>query len=145
MNHTAVVAAIPIAALAACAGPRWTVAPPAEAVVFVDGRQAGAGPGPEAISMPLRYYGTTAVDALPAPDPDFPTAPLRQLTVTDEPASPWLFPLDFPIECVVRLFADTPPVPLAVGLRTNPPTEVGDEPADLDLIRARAFAARTSR
>ena len=142
MNTHRAVAACVLAALAACAGPSWTVAPPPDTQVFLDGRREPR------LELPARYYGTTTIDAVPTPTPEldrFTRAPERRLTTHDEPVTPWLFPLDFPLECLVRLFAGTPPLPLDAAVQENTPPPTGFLPSEQDLVRARAFAARSAR
>ena len=142
-----------VAALStSCAGPTLQIDNSAQHAIFVDGRQEA---GRE---LPFRYYGTTAVDALPADLPGTPTQPdhppradlsqqpARQLVVTAPPASPWLFPLDLPLELMVWLWRGQPPAQAAITL---PPAPAAGSPevrpkGEPELVE-RATAARIQR
>ena len=135
-----------------CAGPTLQIDNPAQHAVFVDGRQEA---GRE---LPFRYYGTTAIDALPAdlpvapaqpdhpPRADLSQQPTRQLVVTAPPSSPWLFPLDLPLELVAWLWRGQPPAQAAITLQPAPAAgspEVRPQ-GETELVE-RATAARIQR
>jgi UDP-N-acetylmuramoylalanine--D-glutamate ligase len=87
---------------AACAGPRLAIGrPPDAGACHLDGRVLTAG------AVPLPYYGTAVLDAFPAPGDggprEFERLPARVAVPMPEPTSPWLFPLDLPLEALARL------------------------------------------
>jgi hypothetical protein len=149
-------AALFVAALAACRGPSLVIeAQPSDARIFVDGREVGAG---RAVLAPT-YYGAhrlAAVPPAPGPGPQDASAPewraAERTAVLREPVTPWLFPLDFPLELLAQLWQGPPdPVPLELEPRPvagAPPAEqdaLADEPAEIAALRARAAELRTAR
>jgi hypothetical protein len=149
-------ALLAIGALTACSGPALLVeAQPPEARIYVDGRERGAG----RIALAPTYYGThrlAAVPPAPGPGPGSDHAPEWRATEGSaplpEPVSPWLFPLDFPLEILAGLWrAEPAPVRLELAPRPPPgaPPEgqdvLADEPAEIAELRARATALRTAR
>jgi hypothetical protein len=127
---------------AACAGPSMTVtATPAEARVYVDGRHTGAGE----VTLPNAYYGVHAVYAAPpllAGDLEPPKWQARRQTVAlAEPATPWIFPLDFVVELATSPWRQAEAM---VDLRL-PPYTAEAEPTNVELLSERAAAARIGR
>ncbi len=134
-----------VCALAACEGPRTIVANPDEHPTFVDGRRLAAD------SLPFRYYGTSRWDALPKDGerrPDFARQPASAAIELPPPASPWLFPFDFPLEVLRRLTVGREDVTATVALPPTPPEQVvhsGVRPVEVDQLAERAAAARILR
>jgi hypothetical protein len=98
----------------ACTGPALHVANPERHRVFVDGVATAAR------ELPFRYYGTAVWDALPADDARgravWQTQPTRQHVELPAPVTPWLFPLDFPIELIARAVHGRPDVHTTVAV-----------------------------
>jgi hypothetical protein len=156
------------ASLAACKGPALHVQNPERHEVFVDGRRlAPPDPRAEALArqrrgdepaapegvdvVPYRYYGTTTLDVVPADQggyADFAHRPQRAAVAIDEPVTPWLFPLDFPLELLRRVALGAEPTTAAVALPVVPPEQRIDleiAPADATALGDRARAARIRR
>lgn len=130
-------------ALGACTGPTLTVrVEPGESNLFVDGRRH---PGGE---LPFRYYGDVRLQVEPPIEEgsEFRYLGVERMVEVNEPVTPWLFPLDFGLELILRGFngAGDDSVDLALG---ESPTRVieGLEPAGAEEVRARSARARTSR
>lgn len=131
--------------LVACAGPTLTVAPtePASAH-YVDGQRL------EGPTMLLPYYGTAALDAFPIPGPGTSTEltwlPRRTVAEWPEPITPWLFPLDFPAECLWHLVRGRGDRVVEAPLLANPEPAVAPFPLPgTGELRRRAYAARAAR
>lgn len=142
----AVFAAACVLAAGACTGPATHVDNPRGHRVFVDGHATSAS------ELPFRYYGTSRWNALPA-DTDAGRADWRLLpdggaTELPPPASPWFFPLDFPLEVVRRVVLGREDVTTHVELPPTPADQVvetGVPPTgQLELVE-RAHRARTAR
>ncbi|MBL9079682.1 MAG: hypothetical protein JNL08_19415 [Planctomycetes bacterium] len=155
--------------LPACAGPALHLHGVDAARVFVDGREVAApraaeddpsaGPEPDpgppvdptVARVPFRYYGTTRWHALPRDhsdgEPDWAHQPAAATVALPAPASPWLFPLDFPLELAQWAFGrgDTHveiDLPATPAMRTPPP----EVPLPgLTELAGRAAAARVQR
>jgi len=135
-----------VAALgAACTGPSLHVDNPGDHPFFVDGVEAKAG------TRSFRYYGTTRVDALPADGkdrmarPDWSHRPTSQMVEVPHPATPWLFPLDLPLELLSRVFHGRGDVTAVVGVEPSAtPPSTATETSNLELA-AMAERARTAR
>ncbi len=129
-------------ATSACRGPQLTVE--SEGPVYVDGVRADAG-----VPRPFGYYGTTSIDALPDDAerrPDWSKKPSRTLVTNERPVSAWLFPLDLPIELLLRPFSGPEDRTVTVApAATESQVTVGFQPEGLEPLRTRAFAARAAR
>ncbi len=130
----------------ACTGPATRVHNPAGHRVFVDGTAVAAQ------ELPFRYYGTGWWSALPAdvgrdaPDWSLQVAggPIDQ----PPPASPWLFPVDFPIELVRRALLGREDVTAEIVLPAVPADQRIDAevpPTGQTDLDARARRARIRR
>lgn len=105
---------------------------------------------PGYVELPFRYYGATRWDALPqiAEEngvPVFDARPRSEAVALPPPVSPWLFPLDFPLEALDRLLYGRRDVDLIVTARARPAPQgrIGDEA--FGELSARARAARSER
>jgi len=135
------------AGLAGCHGPELHLQNEAGHPTFVDGRACTDE------VLPYRYYGTTRWDALPKVDlqdgiPTFDRLPDSGRVTIEAPSSPWLFPLDFPLELLARALHGRRDVTATVTVREKPAAELSEEqipPAEIGKLRARAFAARVER
>ncbi|MBL8749465.1 MAG: hypothetical protein JNK78_09920 [Planctomycetes bacterium] len=130
----------------ACSGPATIVRNPAGHRVFVDGAAVAE---PE---LPFRYYGTGRWSALPADrEHDEPNWSLQVAGGTIDqpaPASPWLFPLDFPIEVVRRALLGREDVAADIVLPAVPADqriEAEVPPTGQSDLDARARRARIRR
>ena len=158
-------------ALTGCAQPELAIrVEPTGTWVFVDGEFAS--PGREATGaraadapnyerapkyvepfdheMPLRYYGAVRLSGRQPATEDSLTVDWleRRAEVTiDEPFTPWLFPLDFVLECVTYPFvADSRYAHrTSVELEKRPEVMGGVRPRDLTAISTRARRAREER
>ena len=148
--------ALSAAGLAGCAGGTFAVesAVPA-ARLFVDGREQPASrpaatrpatrraPEPN----PIPYYGTVVIDLLPQEGPGdrWQRDAVRRQEPLPEPVTPWLFPFDFPLECLHSVFHGQP----ALTARVDSERRAGLVPAVLpprsEEVRLRAQAIRTVR
>ena len=157
------------AATAGCRsrGPSLILRNPDGHQVFVDGRRVMRARGPrnegvqqaepqlqEAtvtdVELPFRYYGASRWDVLPRVDEDngvpvFDARPRSEAVALPAPASPWLFPLDFPLEAIDRLFFGPRDLDVIVTARAraNPQGEI--RPEEFGELSARARAARSDR
>jgi len=130
--------------LVACEGPSVQLAAPAETLVLVDGRATQPGP------LPFDHYGTRTLDAVPLTAEgslaDFARVPARTQVTLAEPVTPWLYPLDLPVEFVLRWTRGPEQAQWQAVDAPNPqPVAPGSQPADLDGLRQRAMAARSAR
>jgi hypothetical protein len=132
-------------AATACTGPSTHVHNPDGHRVFVDGQALASE------RLPFRYYGTSRWDADPADTargPDWSLQPASGRIDLPPPASPWLFPLDLPLELARRALFGREDVIVAVEL---PPAgadlaiEPEVPPAGLPELVDRAIAARIRR
>ncbi|MBX3465137.1 MAG: hypothetical protein KF830_18355 [Planctomycetes bacterium] len=134
---------------AACSGPATHVHNPAAHRVFVDGQELPSAPA--GWVLPFRYYGKSRWDAAPGDrdgKPDWSLQPAAGPIVMPEPASPWLFPFDFPLEVARRAFVGREDQTVHIQLPPTPPdlqvpTEV--PPLGLADLLERAAAARVQR
>ncbi|MEO6596242.1 MAG: hypothetical protein ABIP94_15950 [Planctomycetota bacterium] len=131
-------------AAAACTGPSLHIDNPDAHRVFIDGVEQTT---PE---LKFRYYGTTRWDAQPAPEdgrPDWSLQPASELVAVPEPASPWLFPLDFPLELLRRAVRGREDTTAAIALPATPPEQLLSAEAAPSLLQVteRALQARISR
>jgi hypothetical protein len=130
---------------AGCSGPTTYVENPDSNPFYVDGRAESR------TELPFRYYGTSQIDMVPADGPrgpDFGRRTERRAVAMPLPASPWLFPLDFPIELVSWLFAgQTEPTVTIEPPQIAPKDRVSADykPVGLELVTERALQARISR
>ena len=126
---------------AACTGPHLRVENPGGHTVLVDGRVTAAR------ELPFRYYGTTAIDALPAPRadgrPQWAQQPTRTMVPIEPPASGWLFPLDFPLELAARVLLGRDDRTAVARVEAAPAAP--DSDAELRALAERAHAARIER
>ena len=131
---------------AACQGPALHVVNEGGHRVFVDGVET------DEPTLPFRYYGATRWDALPIePDerglPRFALSPASGTVRVPPPASPWLFPLDLPVELVVRLLHGRRDATANVELspRTDATSDREIPTAELGALSGRARTARVAR
>ena len=128
-----------------CTGPGLHIHNPSGHACFVDGHSET---GPD---LPFRYYGASRVDALPADvngRPDWDLTPASQVVEHGAPASPWLFPLDFPIELVHRAWSGRQDRTVVIELPATPPEQrvlPEVKPTGLDAVGERALQARIAR
>jgi hypothetical protein len=139
------------AAAGACTGPSLHVANPDGHTLYLDGVASRGG------EVPFRYYGTTRWDAEPAdrrtrpnapPGADFTHLPTSRLVPVPAPASPWIFPLDFPLELLARLAngrADTHTTVEVTPAPRDPREDAEFLTHEMPALRTRAQQARTSR
>lgn len=138
-----------LAALAgACTGPALHVDNPGGHTLYLDGAATTAG------TKPFRYYGTTRWDALPVdrqgrtPRPDWQHLPTSRAVALPPPVTSWIFPLDLPLELLVRLANGREDTTTVVEVRPAP-TDLRSETeiANLELaaMAQRARQARTDR
>jgi hypothetical protein len=133
----------------ACTGPVTHLHNPAGHRLFVDGIEVA--PAPDGQRLPHTYYGTSRWDAAPADrdgEPDWSRQPASAAFVRPWPASPWLFPLDFPLEVAHRAVVGRGDQTVVIVLPPTPadlvvPAEV--PPAGLGELVDRATAARVQR
>ena len=127
--------------------PQLAIDNPGEHRLFVDGREL-------ATDEPLkfRYYGVTRWDLLPRVQvenglPAFDHLPASGAVAITAPASPWLFPLDFPLEVVDRLLHGRRDqrVTARATARENGPGGTTISRQELSRLSARARAARARR
>lgn len=136
-----------ILALAGCAGPQLHINNPDDHQVFLDGRRTNAE------SLPFRYYGTSRWATLPQiPEvngvPTFDRSPHTESIAIVAPSSPWLFPLDFPLEVMHWLFVGQSDQTVTVTAPSKPPKQrIGQQIAGekLSQLSARARQARIAR
>jgi len=105
---------------------------------------------PTHVELPFRYYGASRWDVLPRVIEDngvpvFDARPRSEAVALPPPVSPWLFPLDFPLEAIDRLFFGPRDVDVIVTARTRstPAEEIRQQ--DFGELSARARAARSDR
>jgi hypothetical protein len=139
-------------AVAACRGPALQLDNPARHRTFVDGVEVS---GKQKGKLPFRYYGTTRWDALPADveqehgrfEADWDHLPASETVAIEPPASLLLFPLDFGVELVVRLFGVTGDQTARIAVPETPPEQRVQmiQPAAIGALGDRARAARIER
>ena len=142
--------ALPLAAVlatTACRGPNLVLNVDTQPVrLAADGGIQPVAP----IVLPFRYYGVTELQAWPTDEAAGRFAKARRVQHVEvlEPVTPWIFPFDFPAECLIRLFGgegmddqtvlvSLPDNPVRVVERVVPPETEG--------VRARSAAARIAR
>ncbi len=129
-------------ALVACRGPELCVEAPGP--LYVDGTRANSGE-----RRPFSYYGTASVDALPkdvGDRPDWRLQRSRTSLAIPAPVTPWVFPLDLPLELLVRPFVGVADQVVTVAPQpVEGQVTVGFQPEGLETLRTRAFAARAAR
>jgi hypothetical protein len=129
----------------ACTGPCTVVHNPEEHRVFVDGLAA------KADLLPYRYYGTGRWDAVPGDrdgHPDWSRSMASGPIEMPPPASPWLFPLDFPLELLRRAWFGREDVHVTIEVPSagdDAVVEPGVPPHGVDAMVARAQAPRNAR
>jgi hypothetical protein len=141
---------------ASCQGPALVVerppAPDQDAICYLDGLRVP--PDAKDRARPQRralpYYGTLALDAVPAirdVDRDqFARMPARTDAEVVEPVTPWVFPFDFFGEIVVRLFTGVEDARVQAAVAPNPaPAVTGSHLSDSKALRQRALLARIWR
>jgi len=151
------------AAGAAChsPGPQLTLENPEREQVFLDGRRILTGSetrsedaAPESpdstAELPFRYYGATRWDVLPNVlldngVPVFDEAPRSVEIEVEPPASPWLFPFDFPLEVLDRALNGRRDTKVTVTARPKRMIDGEIPPDELGKLSARARAARSER
>ncbi len=142
--------ALPMIVLAcstACAGPKLHISNPGEHYVFVDGKRSNAE------SLDFRYYGTSRWDALPQIQesngvPEFDRNPHSGTVDIEAPASPWLFPFDFPLEVMSwAVFGQEEQTMTVSAPKKTDEQRVGQQIAGekLGQLSARARTARVTR
>jgi len=142
---TLLLVAATLASATACTGPALHVQNPDGHPVFVDG-VAVTDP-----SLPFRYYGTTRWQALPkdrAGRADWDHLPTSERVVMLPPVTPWLFPLDFPLELLARLANGRADTTVNVTVQPRPADPRSDREfanAESTAVAARARDARTNR
>ncbi|MBZ0150760.1 MAG: hypothetical protein K8J09_04440 [Planctomycetes bacterium] len=130
---------------AACAGPELHLHNPAGHRVFLDGVLTSAE------TVPFRYYGNLRCDAEPADvdgRADFAHRPHSEDIELAPPASPWLFPLDFPLEVLAWVANGERAAAIAIELPVTSAAERLDgniPPTGLGSFVDRARAARGQR
>lgn len=123
-----------------CAGPQLELAAPEGASVWLDGRQVAAG------KRPIPYYGECEVDAFPRDAEDLDRTWSHTKVAMPEPVTPWLYPLDLPLELLRRVVAGPTTWQVRAELPPNPtPLVVGYQPTDSEPLRQRAKQARLQR
>jgi hypothetical protein len=131
----------------ACTGPQLRIENPDDHLVFVDGQRTTNE------SMPFRYYGTSRWATLPRiPEvngvPEFDRNPHSETVAITAPSSPWLFPLDFPLEAMRWIFfgQEEQSVTVSAPKKTSE-QRVGQQIAGekLSQLSARARQARITR
>lgn len=138
-------------AACACTGPSLHIDNPGAHPVYLDGKADARH------EVPFRYYGTTRWDAEPADVLERPTGPLvpdwRHLPTSRSielppPASPWIFPLDFPLELLARLANGRADVHTTVEVQPAP-LDTREEAevllTEMPALRQRAQEARIAR
>lgn len=131
----------------ACTGPQLHIQNPGEHEVYVDGNRSGQG------TIAFRYYGTTRWDMLPViPEengiPRFQYQQRSELVEVPAPSSPWLFPLDFPLEILNRIWSGKADQFVTIAAPEKPPEQRIDQQIpreDIAKLSARALAARNQR
>ena len=136
-----------LATTSACTAPQLRIANPDEHLVFLDGIHTTSE------SIPFRYYGTSRWATLPRiPEvngvPDFDRNPYSEAITVTAPSSPWLFPLDFPLEAMHWMFFGHEEQSVTVSApKKSSDQRVGQQIAGekLSQLSARARQARITR
>ena len=134
-------------------GPELTMQNPGGDVVFLDGKRVLDGDAPDAEparALPFRYYGVTRWDVLPNIEerngvPLFDRGPQSAEVELAPPASPWLFPFDFPLEALDRLIYGRRDVTVEAIAAPKQRIEGAIPQDELGKLSARARAARSKR
>jgi hypothetical protein len=140
---------LPLLAAFACTGPKVHVENPHAHAVFVDGVATTA------TTLPFRYYGVSRWDALPADvalapgrrlEPDWEHRPTSRAIPLPPPAPGWLFPLDFPLEIVLRALRGREDTTATVHVEPAGEAVAPDlRNAEFAAVARRAKAARSAR
>lgn len=146
MSAHASIAAVCAAAVslvvAACGVPRLRVeTPDAEAPVYLDGRLAGHG----RVDTQAAYYGRVEIEVAPPKDAPLSTLAARALVAVDEPVTPWIFPLDLPVEWLRWMLEGPVSVRARLALRRRTPPVEGVVPPEVFQLRRRARNALLER
>jgi hypothetical protein len=104
-------------------------------------------------SVNFRYYGTSRIDTVPLIReehgvPQFEHVPSSEQIVISEPWSPWLFPIDFPLEVLARAFLGRGDQTVTIVAVEKPPeTRINREipQEELGKLSARGRQARIAR
>ena len=138
-------------AACACTGPSLHLDNPGTHTVYLDGKSS------QRLEVPFRYYGTTRWDAEPADVkerangpwvPDWRHLPTSRTVEIPAPASPWLFPLDLPLELLARLANGRTDVHTSIELQPAPlESRIEAEllQTEMPALRQRAQEARIAR
>jgi hypothetical protein len=138
-------AVLALAIAGACTGPALHVNNPDGHVVFVDGTLVTTP------SLPFRYYGRARCDALPKDHDgraDWDHMATSEHVDVRAPASPWLFPLDLPLELLARVANGRPDTTIDVAVRPRPADPRSEREftnAESTAVAARARDARIAR
>jgi len=134
-------------ATTACEGPQLHVHNPDDHAVFLDGKRVYDE------TVEFRFYGTSRFDTLPliAEEhgvPRFEHTPSSEQIDIPQPFSPWLFPLDFPLEVIDRMFAGRRDQTVTIVAKEKPLEEritVEIPQEELGRLSARGRQARVTR
>ena len=145
LSHHPTAVALGLLAFAACTGPATHIHNPDGHRVFVDGLETAK------TELPFRYYGTSRWDATPVDKggrPDWNLLPASQAIDLPPPVTPWIFPLDLPLELAHRAFSGREDSNTTIRLPVTPAEmqiEAEARPPDLGHFTARALQARVLR
>jgi hypothetical protein len=134
-----------LALAGACTGPVLHLHNPDGHLVFIDGVATAQD------ALPFRYYGATRWDALPRDRDgraDWDHLPSSGVVAMPAPVSPWLFPLDLPLELLARLAdgrADATARIAVTARPADPRSEREFTSAEAVAIADRARSARVAR
>jgi|GEM_PF-5772197 len=134
-------------------GPELAIENPDGERVFIDGRLVlGQGGDDDATTavLPFRYYGATRWDVLPNLReangiPVFDKRPASVEVELPPPSSPWLFPLDFPLELINRLFDGPNDARITAKAKDAPRVMDAISQEAVNELSERARAARSER
>ena len=134
-------------------GPELAIDNPDGERVFIDGRLVLGQEGGDVVTtavLPFRYYGATRWDVLPNLReangiPVFDKRPESVEVELPPPSSPWLFPLDFPLELLNRLFDGPNDVRITAKAKDAPRVMDTISQEAVNELSERARAARSAR
>ena len=120
---------------------------PADAMIWIDGRQTVRSTAGAAIQARPSYYGTTTIHCRqPSPMRAEELLDQHRQVERNEPFSPWLFPFDFLLEAVTLPFdSDRYQQSIDIKLQARPTPVRGIRPRNLSIIRERARQAVLAR